>query len=220
MKRNVLRVASQLSAAGLCGAVLVLGACKKEGSANGAGDTTMSANANPDTSAAARTGSSTSVNAPATAPAAPQPMTDAQIFAKLAAANTGEIAAAKIAESKATNTDVKAFARQMITDHTKLLNDGNALAKRLKITPDTTAAAAIMSDNSSLAGQLHAAPKGKTFDTTYVNAQVTGHQGALDMIKTAQTQAQNADLRQALSNAEPMVQHHLDQIKSIQGKLQ
>lgn len=216
MKSNV-KVVSRLSAAALCGAALLLGACKKGNAANGAADTTMTSQTNTDTSmsAAAGTTSSTSANGAA----ATQPMTDAQIFAKLAATNEGEIAAAKIAVSKATNADVKAFARMMITDHTKLLTDGNALAKRLKVTPDTAAAVAIRSDNSTLAGQLKSAPKGKTFDTTYVNAQVTGHQQALDMLKTAQPQAQNADLRQAIANAIPVVQGHLDRIKSIQGKL-
>jgi putative membrane protein len=201
----------------LCGAVLMLGACKRHNDANGTGDSTMSAGASTD-SAAAASAAATPANSTATTPAS-TPMTDAQILARLAAANEGEIAAGKMAEKKATNSDVKAFARMMVTDHTKLLNDGNALAKRLNITPDTTAASSMMSDNANTASQLEAAPKGKAFDSTYVSAQVAGHQAALDMVKSAESQAQNADLRQALTHAESVIQRHLDRIKSIQGKM-
>jgi putative membrane protein len=108
----------------------------------------------------------------------------------------------------------------MITDHSRMLNDVTGLAKRLNITPDTAAADKIRSDNKTTADQLTAASKGATFDTMYVNGQVAGHQGALDMIQEAAGQAQNADLKQALNETVPVVQHHLDRIKSIQGKMQ
>jgi putative membrane protein len=211
MRREIRRTVPQATAVVLVGTVLVLGACKKGDNSNGAADTT--AMARPDSSMPA---GATPANSTATTSGA---MTDAQIFARLAAANEGEIAAGKLAESKATNADVKAFARMMVTDHTKLLNDGNALAKRLNITPDTTAAMSMQSDNATMASQLNAAPKGMTFDTTYVNGQAAGHQAVLQMIKTAETQAQSADLKKALNSAEPVVQHHLDRIQSIQGKL-
>jgi len=186
----------------------MLGACKKGENAT---DTTMAGAA--DTSMAAGTGSSTSMNAPATA------MTDAQIFAMLAAANQGEIDAGKMASTKATNASVKSFARDMVTAHTKMLNDGNALAKKLNITPDTAAADSINAMNQSTAATLTAAAKGAAFDSAYVNAQVAGHEYVLDMIKRAEGQAQNADLKSALTSTEPQVQQHLDRIKDIQSKL-
>ena len=185
-----------------------MGACKR--GERGAADTTMSTMDN--------TGAAMSDSARAAATAMSR-MTDAQIFARLTAANEGEIAAGKMAASKATNADVKAFARQMIADHTKMLNDGNALAKRLNVTPDMAAADSIRTANGAMADQLRAAPKGMAFDSAYVNGQVMGHQATLDMIRTAEDQAQNADLKQALSDAAPMVEKHLDRIKDIQGKL-
>jgi putative membrane protein len=198
---------SSAFAVALC-AVTMLGACKK---GNNATDTTMAAAA--DTSMAAGTGSSTSMKAPAAA------MTDAQIFAMLAAANQGEIDAGKMASTKATNASVKSFARDMVTAHTKMLNDGNALAKKLNITPDTAAADSINAMNQSTAATLTAAAKGAAFDSAYVNAQVAGHEYVLDMIKRAEGQAQNADLKSALTAAEPQVQKHLDRIKDIQSKM-
>lgn len=197
---------SSAFAVALC-AVTMLGACKKGENAT---DTTM---ASADTSMAAGMGSSTSMKAPAPA------MTDAQILAMLAAANQGEIDAGKMASTKATNPSVKSFARDMVTAHTKMLNDGNALAKKLNITPDTAAADSLNMMNQSTAATLTAAAKGAAFDSAYVNAQVAGHEYVLDMVKRAEEQAQNADLKSALTAAEPQVQQHLDRIKGIQSKM-
>jgi putative membrane protein len=202
---------SSAFAVALC-AVTMLGACKK--SDTNATDTTTMASA--DTSMKAGTGSSTSMNAAAPTPA---PMTDAGILAMLAAANHGEIDAGKMAETKATSASVKSFARDMVAAHTKMLNDGNALAKKLNITPDTAAADSINMMNQSGAAALSAAAKGPAFDSAYVNAQVAGHQYVLNMVKTAEGQAQNADLKSALTAAEPNVQQHLDRIQAIQSKM-
>ncbi len=195
------------------GALAMLGACKK--SDTNATDTTTMASA--DTSMKAGTGSSTSMNAAKPESTA---MTDAGIFAMLAAANRGEIDAGKMAETKATNASVKAFARDMVTDHTKLLDQGNALAKKLNITPDSTAADSINAMNQSTASTLSAAAKGPAFDSAYVNAQVTGHQYVLDLVKRAEGAAQNAQLKAALTNeVQPKIQQHLDRIQSIQSKM-
>ena len=59
--------------------------------------------------------------------------TDAQILAFATAANKGEIAEGKLAETKATNAKVKAFARQMVADHTKMLAEGTAFAKKSRL---------------------------------------------------------------------------------------
>lgn len=192
------------------GAVTMLGGCKK---GENAADTTLPA---VDTSMNAGAGASTAMNAPAAAAA---PMTDAGIFAMLAAANQGEIDAGKLAQSEATSAAVKSFAHDMVVAHTAMLNDGNALAKRLKITPDAAAADSIKAMNRSTGAALSAMTKGAAFDSAYVNAQVAGHQYVLDMIKRAEGAAQNADLKSALTAAEPKVQTHLDRIKAIQGKM-
>jgi len=202
---------SSAYALALC-AVTMLGACKK-GESN-ATDTTAMASA--DTSMKAGTGSSTSMNAAAT----PAPMTDGAIFGMLAAANHGEIDAGKMAETKATNASVKSFARAMVADHTKLLDQGNALAKKLNITPDTAAADSINAMNQSTAAMLTAAAKGSVFDSAYVNAQVAGHQYVLDLVKRAEDQAQNPQLKAALTtDVQPKIQQHLDRIQAIQSKM-
>ncbi len=194
------------------GAVAALSACKKSENAT---DSTAAATTPADTTMRA---GSTSTTGATTAPATAK-VSDADIFAMLHAANQGEIDAGKMAETKATNASVKAFARQMVTDHTKLRDNGDALAKKLNITPNTAAADSITSANQTTASTLTTAAKGAAFDSTYVDAQVSGHQATLTMIKNAEGQATNPQLVAALKSAEPIVSAHLDKIKNIQSKL-
>ncbi|MEO7043059.1 MAG: DUF4142 domain-containing protein [Gemmatimonadaceae bacterium] len=205
----MVRTISKTAFALTLGALTMLGACKKSDSAT---DTTMAA---ADTSMKAGTMASTSMNAAPT----PAPVTDAGIFAALSAANQGEIDAGKMAETKATSAAVKSFAHDMVIAHTAMLNEGNLLAKKLNITPDAAAADSINMMNQATGAALTAAAKGAAFDSAYVNAQVAGHQYVLDMIKRDEGAAQNAQLKSALTSAEPKVQAHLDRIKAIQGKM-
>lgn len=204
------------------GAVTLLGACKKS---ENAADTTMAATNTPAGSTATTgtmaAGATTAAvpNQSTSNPASTQTMTDAEIFSMLKSANQGEIDAGKMAESKATNPAVKAFAKDMVTDHTMLLNQGEALAKKLNVVPKPAATDSIDATNRAMAATLKQEPKGAKFDSAYVNGQVLGHQNTLDLVKRAEDQAQNADLKAMLKNAEPVIQRHLDRIKDIQGKM-
>jgi len=215
-----MRVTRKTTVAFALGAVTLLGACKKTENAD---DTTAAAGATTGAMAGTTTGAvagSTAVANQATSnPASTQTMTDAEIFAMLKSANQGEIDAGKTAESKATNAAVKAFAKDMVADHTMLLNQGDALAKKLNVTPQPAANDSIDATNKQVAAALEQAPKGAAFDSTYVNNQVLGHQNTLDLVKRAEDQAQNSELKALLKNAEPVIQRHLDRIKDIQGKM-
>jgi putative membrane protein len=208
------------------GAVTMLGACKKSDNATAGATTAAESTATAGGAAGTSTGASTAgattgavPNQATSNPASTEKMTDAEIFSMLKSANQGEIDAGKLAESKATNPAVKAFARDMVTDHTTLLNQGNALAKKLNVTPQPAATDSIAAMNKQVAQTLQQEPKGTKFDSAYVNNQVLGHQNTLDLVKRAQDQAQNAELKTLLQNAQPVIQRHLDRIKDIQGKL-
>lgn len=62
-------------------------------------------------------------------------VTDANIAAIVVVADTIDIDYGKIAESKTTNPKVKAFAQQMIRDHTAVNKAAVALVTRLGVTP-------------------------------------------------------------------------------------
>ena len=65
-----------------------------------------------------------------------QGASDAQIAAIVVTANQVDIDVGKFAQTKAHAADVKAFARQMVTDHTGVNKQAAELANRLKLTPE------------------------------------------------------------------------------------
>jgi len=70
-----------------------------------------------------------------------QAPTDPQIASIVVTANTVDIDAGKLAVSKGSNKDVKAFAQQMITDHTGVNKQAVDLVTKLKVTPEDNATA-------------------------------------------------------------------------------
>jgi putative membrane protein len=161
---------------------------------------------------AAGAASTTSASGSATA------LGDADIASVIHEVNAGEIDAGKIAESKAKNADVKAYARQMVQEHTALDK------KSAKITGAQGATNAAIRDsvvnaNQAMSSQLQSANSGADFDKTYIDGQVQGHQNALSFLQSAQSQTQNADLKKMIDAAIPDVQKHLDRAKSLQSKV-
>jgi putative membrane protein len=60
---------------------------------------------------------------------------DAQIAGIVVAANTVDIDAGKLAQKTTKNKEVKAFAKQRVTDHSGVNKQATALVKKLKVTP-------------------------------------------------------------------------------------
>ena len=126
-----------------------------------------------------------------------------------------EIQAAKIAEQRSKNHDVQAFAKKMVTDHTKLSNEMKPLiaAANQKPSPDLDQRRKGFLDN------LKAAPAAD-FDKTYIDQQVSGHQEALDLMKGYADHGSDAGLKGGAAKAVPTIQEHLDMAKKIQAGLE
>jgi putative membrane protein len=69
------------------------------------------------------------------ATASAQGVTDAQIASIVVTANRVDIDAGKLALSRSTDGEVKAFAKLMITDHTSVNKSASDLVSKLKVTP-------------------------------------------------------------------------------------
>jgi putative membrane protein len=143
--------------------------------------------------------------------------TDGQILAFATAANKGEIAEGKIAETKATNPKVKSYARTLVTDHTTLLNEGNAFAKKNNITPDSTKSDVqdLQKDAQSDIQDMNSKAKGKDWDKDFVDKEIDGHQKVLQKLQQAQSSTQNAQLKEMLTKAEAKVQEHLQKAQAL-----
>jgi putative membrane protein len=125
-----------------------------------------------------------------------------------------EIEAAKIAQQRSKNADVKAFATMMVKDHTAMSNEMKPLIAAAGQKPS----ADLDQRRKGFLDNLKAAPAAD-FDKTYIDQQVAGHQEALDLMKGYADHGSDAGLKGGASKAIPKVQEHLDKAKSIQASL-
>jgi len=196
-------------------AATLLVACKGNGNANT--DTTTAAGAVATGSDSANRAAGATTAASASANTNNNSWTDGQILAFASAANKGEIAEGKLAESKASNPKVKAFARQLVTDHTTLLNEGNSFAKKNNITPDSTKSDVqdLQKDAQGDIQDLQSKAKGKDWDEDFVDKEIDGHKKVLSKLQDMQNATSNAQLKDMLTKAQQKVQSHLDKAQAL-----
>jgi putative membrane protein len=146
-------------------------------------------------------------------------LSDANIVALLDEANKADSSAGATAAKKATNPEVKAFARLMMTEHHALRLQGQQLAKKVKITPEPPADDPLTAAAQDETNALQSTPKGAQFDRTYIEKEVAAHQAVKDLLDKAHSAAQNEELKKLIEKAQPVVQKHLDQAQALQKKL-
>ena len=145
---------------------------------------------------------------------------DAQIAAIVVTANQVDIDAGKLAESTSTNKEVKAFGKQMVTDHTGVNKSATDLVTKLKVKPeDNPTAQSLKKGGQDNVAHLKTL-KGAAFDRAYVDHEVEYHQAVIDaMDKTLIPNAQNAELKALIVKVRPAFVAHLDHAKHLQSTL-
>ena len=169
------------------------------------------------TADSARFADSAKAAAPAPAPAA-APLTDANIAALLDEANAADSASGKIASTRGTNADVKAFGVLMMRDHHALRKAGQDLVTRLKVTPTPPPNDSFPMKGQKIADSLNATPKG-AFDKTYIGEEVAVHQQVLGLLDQFDAAAQAPELKDLLKKARPSIEMHLKRAQDIQSRL-
>ena len=145
---------------------------------------------------------------------------DAQIASIVVTANQVDIDAGKVAQANANKADVKAFAKQMVTDHTGVNKQAVALVGRLGVTPEdnptSQSLAAGGRENLAHLESLH----GAAFDRAYVDHEVAYHQQVIAAIdQTLIPNASNADLKALLVSVRPAFVGHLEHAQQVQASL-
>jgi putative membrane protein len=151
--------------------------------------------------------------------AQPGQLSDANIVALLDEANMADSASGAYAVTKATNPEVKAFARLMMGEHHALRAQGQQLAKRLGVTPQLPADDPLKPAAQSEMTALKGAAKGAAFDRTYIEQEIGIHKAVLDLAGKAHDAAQNEDLKKLIEQAKPVIEKHLARAEAIQKKL-
>jgi putative membrane protein len=190
-------------------AAVALAACSKKDN-YGSDTTAASSTVSGDTSAMA--GGSASTTGSGT-------WSDANIVALLDEANMADSSAGSVAVTKGTSSAVRTFARDMMRDHHQLRSQGQALAKKLNITPAPPSDDPVQPMAQNETNTLNSTAKGKDFDKAYIDAEVDAHKAVLDLATKAAGQTQNTELKNLIQKAAPLIQAHLDKAESIQKNL-
>ena len=145
---------------------------------------------------------------------------DAQIAHIVVTANTVDIDAGKLAESKSANADVKAFGKLMVTEHTGVNKSATELVTKLKVTPeDNPTSQALKKGGEENLAKLKSL-SGAAFDKAYVDHEVAYHQQVLDAVdKTLIPNAKNEELKALIVKVRPAFVAHLDHAKMLQSKM-
>ena len=147
-------------------------------------------------------------------------LSDANIFYILDAANRADSAAGSIAVTKGTNSEVREYGAMMARDHHRLRLDGQTLATKLAISLTAPAGDAAPAFFDKTMATLNGAAKGRDFDKAYIDHEVAYHKTVLETAVSAMAAAQNADLKNLIQKAAPVIQGHLDRAQAIHANLQ
>jgi putative membrane protein len=149
-----------------------------------------------------------------------QAPSDPQIAHIVVTANQVDIDAGKLAQSKGSSAEVKAFGKQMVTDHSGVNKQATALVKKLGVKPeDNPTSQSLKAGGVKNIAHLKTL-KGTAFDKAYVDNEVTYHQAVLDAIdKTLLPSAQNPELKALIGKVRPAIDAHLQHAKMMQAQL-
>lgn len=146
-------------------------------------------------------------------------LSDADITNVIHEVNAGEIAAGEMAAERASNGQVKAFAREMVQAHGAMEQKGARVATATGAASQGALRDSVVSANTAMSSQLRTAGSGANFDRAYLDGQVAAHQNTLAFLQRAQAQAQNANLKSMIDGAIPDVQKHLERARALQARI-
>lgn len=146
-------------------------------------------------------------------------LNDAQIASAAVTANQIDVNYGEIALKKSKNADVKKFAQTMIRDHSGVIDQAMALAKKLGVTPqDNPLTQQLLQGEMETSKKLNAL-KGKKFDKAYIDNEVAYHEAVIAAVKDVLIpQTQNAELKALLVKVAPVLDHHLNMAKTTQAE--
>ena len=146
--------------------------------------------------------------------------TDPQIAHIAYTAGQLDIEAAKQAISKSTNKDVRAFADDMVRDHTAVNKQALDLVTKLKVTPEDNDTSRALSKQAADKRAELSKLDGAAFDKAYVANEVAYHKtvnGALE--STLIPSASNPELKSLLQTGLKIFQGHEQHAENVAAAL-
>lgn len=148
-----------------------------------------------------------------------QKLTDPQIASVAVTANQIDIAYANLALKKAKNAQIRKFATTMKKDHSDVIKQAVALAKKLHVTPQGNAVTTSLLNEQKKEMRVLNSKKGQAFEKAYIDNEVAFHTQVIDALnKTLIPDTQNKELKGLLQGAMPLFNEHLQMAKEVAKK--
>lgn len=146
----------------------------------------------------------------ATSTAAFAAPTAQEFVTKASVAGMFEVETSNVALTHSSDADVKAFAKQMVTDHTAAGNTLKTIAAKEGLKPAT----ALDSNHQEKLDELKTASK-DDFNDTYISLQEDAHDDAVSLFGDYAKNGDNAALKQFAAKTLPTLEKHKAHIEKL-----
>ena len=134
---------------------------------------------------------------------------DTEFVKKATEGGMREVEAGKLASEKASNAEVRAFAKMMVDDHSKSNAELKALVSMQSPTPAQKPSA-----EATLGGLTGAA-----FDRAYMTKMVNDHQATIQLFEAEVRDGKDEALKKWASEKLPTIRGHLEKARALQAKI-
>jgi putative membrane protein len=139
----------------------------------------------------------------------------AQVFVtRVATGGMAEVEMGKLASGKASSPDVKKFAEQMVSDHTKANEELDRIASGKSLKTPRTLDPEHKTEFDTLATKT-----GADFDRAYVKAQVVGHDKMQQLLSNEAKTGTDSELKAFAEKTLPTVRQHYQMAKDLETKV-
>jgi putative membrane protein len=137
-----------------------------------------------------------------------------QFLDHMAKDSQGEVQLAQMAESRASNQQVKDYAKKLVQDHQNLNQQMQSFMSQNSMSMPQPMTAEQQQMKSRLQGL-----SGSQFDKAFIDGAVEGHQKDVSAVQQHIQTAQDDQVKQLLEKALPVLQQHLQMAKQLQSQL-
>ncbi|MBB4662144.1 DUF4142 domain-containing protein [Conexibacter arvalis] len=127
-----------------------------------------------------------------------------------AQANRFEIVTGQLAQQRAESSEVRALGAMFVTDHTRLLEQGSAVAAALGV-----AVPEGLSPRQQATVEALARLRGPDFDAAWIDAQIAAHRDALLLNLRAAIRGEQPQIRTLGQGALPIITRHLGELLDL-----
>jgi putative membrane protein len=139
---------------------------------------------------------------------------DRDFVKRAAIGGMAEVEEAKLAAQHTQSDAVKNFAQQMITDHTKINADLQAITGRIGVAPPAT----LDKEHAAMLQRLGKL-SGSQFDKSYMQDQVSEHRKTISLFEKEDKSGQNPELKTFATNTLPTLRRHLQMAQDVSAQI-